>query len=436
MDDVYLVEIRLGMTKWRVRQIVLSIAGSYGIEPFMERHPHVTLYGPMVLTDGVSEQQVLDTIGAIAARYDPVQFTIDRFEKREGLHGGVIAFSVRPSDPLKRMTREIAEALLPITRSQNGWDAEPGQKWFHVTVANRLELRKASEVFAALPGPGDTGICSQKPAGFLSRFLHPLRACMGLQKPGIVRPLLIDETGLRITVMHGDAILAEYDLLEKRWMYDDHRHDSAGWRATLARFRKYAGFERTGTPANDPGDILLIADLHLGHANIIRYCSRPFPAGDPDEMDRVLVANWNAVVAPGTRVFHLGDLRYGKTAPPAAMYREQLRGDIEFIAGNHDEPGPGEPTSEQIDYAGMRFLLVHDPADAPAGFDGWVVHGHHHNNDLRHYPFIDPEHRRINVSAEVTGYVPVSLRDICDIIRYRMVTGNTTPVLLNYPYIE
>ncbi|MDD4136508.1 MAG: 2'-5' RNA ligase family protein [Methanoregula sp.] len=436
MDDLYLVEIRLGRTKWKVGQLSLSIAGSFGIEPFMERHPHVTLYGPMVLMDGVSRHQMLDTIGAIAARYDPVPFTIDHFEKREGLHGGVIAFSVHPSDPLKQMTREIAAALLPITRSQNVWDAEPEQKWFHVTVANRLELKKTSVVFAALPGPDDPGMHSRQPGGFLSRIPNIIRACMVSREADMVRPLLLDETGLRITVMHGDEILAEYDLLEKRWIYDDHQHDNAGWQATMARFRNYAGFELTETPRIDPGDIRLIADLHLGHANIIHYCSRPFLVTDPGEMDRVLINNWNAVVAPGTRVYHLGDLRYGKTAPPAATYRAQLRGDIVFIAGNHDEPGHGDPSSKLIEYTGMRFLLVHDPAAAPAGFDGWVVHGHHHNNDLRHYPFIDFEHRRINVSAEVAGYVPVSLRDIRDIIRYRMTTGNIKPLLLSYPYIE
>ena len=436
MDDVFLVEIRLGRTKWRVRQLIFSIAGSFGIEPFMERHPHVTLYGPMVLMDGVSEQQVLDTIGAIAARFDPVPFTIDRFEKREGLHGSVIAFTVRPSDPLKRMTREIAVSLLPITCSQNGWDAEPERKWFHVTVANRLELAKASRVFAALPGPDDAGPASRQPGEFLSRFLHLIHAIVASGEAGIARPLLLDETGIRITVMHGDAILAEYDLMEKRWIYDDHRHEGPGWQATLAQFRKYAGFELAEPCPKDPGDILLIADLHLGHANIIRYCSRPFLVADPGEMDRVLIANWNAVAVPGTRIYHLGDLRYGRTAPPAATYREQLRGDIVFITGNHDTPGEGDCSSKLIEYAGMHFLLVHDPADAPDGFDGWVVHGHHHNNDLRHYPFIDFDHRRINVSAEVAGYVPVSLRDICDVIRYRMNTGNTIPVLLNYPYTD
>ncbi len=436
MDDVYLVEIRLGRTKWRVRQTILSLARAFRIERFMERHPHVTLYGPMELKEGISRQQVLDAIAAIAARHDPIPFTIDCFEKREGMHGGVIAFSVRPSDNLKLLTAEIAEALLPVTISHNAWDARPEQKWFHVTIANRLDLAKASSVFFALPGPENTEIPPVEHGDFLTRILDRIRTFVIPEKIRRIRPLLLDEDGLRITVMHGDEILAEYDLLEKCWIYDGHRHDCRSWQATLAGFRKRAGFERAGPCPPGSGDIFLIADLHLGHANIIRYCSRPFFAGDPGEMDRVLIANWNAVVSPDTRIYHIGDLRYGRSAPPAGKYREQLKGTIGFITGNHDDPKPGSKSSAIIEYGGTRFLLIHDPADAPQSFDGWVIHGHHHNNDLRHYPFIDFGQRRINVSAEVAGYTPVSLRDTWSLIQYRLTAGNTKPVLLNYPWTE
>jgi calcineurin-like phosphoesterase family protein/2'-5' RNA ligase len=436
MDDVYLIEIRLGRTKWRIKQTIFAIARTFGIEPYMERYPHVTLYGPMELKEGVSQQQVLDAIAAIAVQYDPVSFTLDRFEKREGMHGGVIAFSVRPSGSLKKLAAEIAEALLPITRSYNAWDARPEQKWFHVTVANRLDLTKASAVFSALPGPDSTGNPPAQPRGVLARILYHFSTLLSSEKDHPIRPMLLDEDGLRITVMHGEQILAEYDLLEKHWVYEDHRHVSRSWQETLARFRKHAGFERTEPCPHGSGDILLIADLHLGHANIIRYCSRPFNVSDPGEMDRVLIANWNAVVSPDTRIYHLGDLRYGKTVPPAKEYRKQLMGNITFIAGNHDAREPAILSSAVIEYAGTRFLLIHDPAKAPATFDGWVVHGHHHNNDLRHYPFIDFEHRRINVSTEVAGYAPVSLMDTWSLVQYRMTTGNTQPILLNYPYTE
>jgi calcineurin-like phosphoesterase family protein len=437
MEEIYLVEIRLGRTKWKINQINRSIARSFGIEQYREQHPHVTLYGPMELVDGVTDQQVLDAIGAVAAAYDPVAFILERFEKREGMHGGVIAFSVLPSDSLRTLTAGIAAALLPITRSLNAWDAQPERKWFHVTVANRLDLKTASGVFAALPGPdaplSDPVSC---PSALFKRFRFFLQQKFHLDCDDRISPVLLDETGLRITVMHGEGILAEYDLLEKRWLTDGCSHHSESWQRSLARFRRWAGFERLIPVPPEPGDIFLLADLHLGHANIIRYCSRPFSVSDTGAMDRSLIDTWNATILPGSRIYYLGDFCYGPDALPFERYREQLRGDIVFIAGNHDRDLPGSLHSATIEFLGERFFLVHDPADAPAGFDGWVVHGHHHNNDLRHYPFIDFVQRRINVSAEVAGYVPVSLLATMALIRYRTKTGNTKPVLLRYPYAE
>jgi calcineurin-like phosphoesterase family protein len=430
MDDIYLIEIRLAMTKWRIRETISYIGRLFAIEGFLERHPHVTLFGPFTLNEGVSTRQLIDTIGQVAAGYDPLPFTIDGWEMRQGIHGSVIAVPVRPSGPLKKITFSIADMLSPITHSHNIWDAHPDSKWFHVTVANRMDPLQASTVFSVLTGRQQ----EESPPGILFRLKHLLRRVFSSRKGHAVRSVTLDDAGLRITVMQGEEILTEYDLLEKRWITGDHRHTSKSWQKTLALFRQQSGFERLDPLPSHPEDIYLIADLHLGHANIIRYCSRPFLISDVREMDHVLIKNWNYTISPANRVYYLGDLRYGNDALSALQYRQKLKGHITFIGGNHDDRELGAVPSSLLDYGGFRFLLVHDPAHNPSAFDGWVIHGHHHNNNLRHYPFIDFEHRRINVSAEVIGYIPVNLKDICELIHDRMSRGDMTPILLKYPH--
>ncbi len=431
MDATYLVEIRLSRTKWRIAAITNQIARQHGIGDFIEKHPHVTLFGPLILKNGVTDPQLLEAVGGVAARYDPVPFLIDGWEKREGMHGSVIAFPVTASEQLRQLTRGIAEVLSPITTSLNAYDGDPDRKWFHVTIANRLESARAEEVYAGITGTGPTvnpAVPEPRP-GLLHRFLRPEPVRDPPPAARTLQPVLLDETGIRITVMKEDGILGEYDLLEKRWLAGD-RHNTPRWQRTLGRFRHHAGLEHRDPRHGHPDDIFFIADLHLGHANIIRYCSRPFHFSDCGEMDHVLIKNWNYSIGPGTRIYCLGDLRYGAGAEPAPQYRKRLRGDIVFLRGNHDEPEAGMPASLELECDGRRFFLVHDPAEAPPGYDGWVIHGHHHNTDLRTYPFMNFEPRRINVSVEVTGYRPVGLQEILGIIRAREASGDRTPLLL------
>ena len=63
MDDIYLIEIRLARTKWRIRKTISLIGRLFSLDGYIERHPHVTLFGPLTLNEGVSPKQLIDTIG-------------------------------------------------------------------------------------------------------------------------------------------------------------------------------------------------------------------------------------------------------------------------------------------------------------------------------------------------------------------------------------
>lgn len=81
-------------------------------------------------------------------------------------------------------------------------------------------------------------------------------------------------------------------------------------------------------------NIWFTADFHLGHANIIRYCGRPFE--DVTTMDAEIIEKLNAAVAEKDQLYFLGDFCRG-TGDQALAYRKRIRcKNIFFIEGNHD----------------------------------------------------------------------------------------------------
>lgn len=80
-------------------------------------------------------------------------------------------------------------------------------------------------------------------------------------------------------------------------------------------------------------NVWFTADHHFGHANIIKYCDRPWKT--VGEMDEALIDNWNSVVGPNDLVYHLGDftlLGYDEFW----KYISRLNGNIRIVPGGHD----------------------------------------------------------------------------------------------------
>lgn len=75
----------------------------------------------------------------------------------------------------------------------------------------------------------------------------------------------------------------------------------------------------------------IIADPHFGHANIIKYCNRPFSS--VEEMNEILIQNWNETVLPGDRVYANGDFCINRKF---INILEILNGKKVLIKGNHD----------------------------------------------------------------------------------------------------
>lgn len=78
--------------------------------------------------------------------------------------------------------------------------------------------------------------------------------------------------------------------------------------------------------------IFFTSDLHIWHTNVIRYCSRPFSS--IEEMNEMLVKNWNDTVGPEDSVYCLGD--FAMAFRPVETFSSRLNGKKYLVPGNHD----------------------------------------------------------------------------------------------------
>lgn len=145
------------------------------------------------------------------------------------------------------------------------------------------------------------------------------------------------------------------------------------------------------------------ADTHFNHANIIKYCARPFASAQ--EMNRELVARWNAVVGPRDTVYHLGDFAMGKESDASAFLRKLNGGKKILIRGNHDR-------NARL-MLGAGFNEVHEKLE----WNGWM---------LQHHPIatnrkllcghVHDKWKRIgwviNVSVDVWDFTPRTIEEL------------------------
>jgi calcineurin-like phosphoesterase family protein len=173
------------------------------------------------------------------------------------------------------------------------------------------------------------------------------------------------------------------------------------------------------------------SDLHLGHANIIGYCDRPFV--DVEGMNEGLIDRWNDTVGTDDEVWVLGDFALGGLAEHLPLAK-LLDGRKILVPGNHDACWVGKSkgverwTAEYLDagfaeviqgpttveLGGRTMVVDHfpyhgDSKDGPERFaeqrppdrGGWILHGHVHDR-WRQFG------RQINVGVDAWGGRPIS----------------------------
>lgn len=161
-------------------------------------------------------------------------------------------------------------------------------------------------------------------------------------------------------------------------------------------------------------NVFFTSDHHFGHKLIIDFESRPFT--DVEQMNEVMIENWNSVVKPEDKVFHLGDFSFlNKEATRAIVKR--LHGYKILILGNHDrgrsrswwlDAGFDEVNEYPIIYKEF-FILSHEPMYMNKHMPYVNVHGHIHGQKY------EGKHH-FNICVEQWNYTPLTFEQIRDTV--------------------
>lgn len=188
--------------------------------------------------------------------------------------------------------------------------------------------------------------------------------------------------------------------------------------------------------------IYFTSDPHYYHLNVIKYCNRPFSS--VEEMNEMLIKNWNDVVAPDDTVYCLGD--FSMAFRPVEAFSHRLSGTKYLVPGNHDfchsyhkkSRNPENrkvwtqkyvdhgwivlPEQTTLDIPGVATVnMCHHPYVLnlegddkymnwrPTNDGRWLLCGHVHQN-------WKVQDKMINVGVDVWDFKPVSVEEISKII--------------------
>lgn len=155
-----------------------------------------------------------------------------------------------------------------------------------------------------------------------------------------------------------------------------------------------------------------ISDTHFSHANIIKYCNRPFI--DIKSMNEKIISNWNSVVTNDDVVYHLGDVILGNKEDANDIIG-QLNGIKYLVKGNHDmrqnqfyrDLGFKEVYDHPIIIKDF-IVLSHEPMPFVMNQMYFNVHGHVHDSPM----FQTKGQNCACVCVERWNYMPVKDTDI------------------------
>ncbi len=165
-------------------------------------------------------------------------------------------------------------------------------------------------------------------------------------------------------------------------------------------------------------NVFLISDTHFGHENMYTFVEADgtrtrFEFANATDADHKMIENWNKVVAPNDKVYHLGDVFMGRKA---RFILNELNGKKRLIKGNHDifRLEDYTPFFEDIRAYHLldKFILSHVPIH-PSQLTRFKfnVHGHLHRKVVLDNSG-NPDVYYKSVCVEHINYTPIELSEI------------------------
>ena len=166
----------------------------------------------------------------------------------------------------------------------------------------------------------------------------------------------------------------------------------------------------------------LIADLHFGHENVIKYTFRPFV--NAEEMNQRLIEFWNSVVGNDDLVYVLGDFTLSRKMNVIKNLVNLLNGKKILIMGNHDTRKPKDYVECGFEVATKKpimvepgVILMHEPFENSSLIAPNYIYffGHVHTNKT----LMDEYPNCMCVSVERIDYKPINLDECIKKLRKR-----------------
>ena len=183
--------------------------------------------------------------------------------------------------------------------------------------------------------------------------------------------------------------------------------------------------------------IFFIGCQHIGHANILNLCSRPF--ANIYEHDNALVFRNNAVVTDNDTVFDLGDIGFRCAPGYLVECIRQMNGKRIVLMGNHDKAlrqaynqgliddmlksgkleiiggkgaidDPSISIFKMLEIEGQKVFVGHYALRTwPSAFRGaWHLYSHSHGN------LYEPFYKSFDVGVDNHNFFPWGWQEIKD----------------------